>query len=124
MKKVDYINQLETQEWENKRQYIFKRDGFKCCRCGSCKELNVHHKKYLPNKKAWQYPNGLLETVCRLCHIEIHKNKSIQSFLPKSTKPLPTNKNERRIQKLISNLSIKDQEIQAKYNNLKTHATH
>jgi 5-methylcytosine-specific restriction endonuclease McrA len=35
--------------------------------------LNVHHKKYLPNRMAWDYTDDYLMTVCRECHEEIHK---------------------------------------------------
>jgi len=52
---------------------VKKRDGFKCCLCGSTKELDAHHsyktKGSAPSLR-WDSRNGM--TVCRSCHQLIH----------------------------------------------------
>lgn len=37
------------------------------------KGLNIHHKYYVSNKKAWEYPNDALITLCESCHQKIHE---------------------------------------------------
>ncbi|WP_411888314.1 hypothetical protein [Hydrocarboniphaga effusa] len=34
--------------------------------------LQVHHKKYVKGLKAWEYPTGDCETLCKGCHGEEH----------------------------------------------------
>lgn len=70
---LTYQEQLKTNEWQKKRFSILTRDDFTCYLCGyRGSRLNVHHLKYLPNKKAWEYPDNLLFTVCYSCHRIIH----------------------------------------------------
>lgn len=55
------------------RQVALERDGYKCVICGATKELIVHHKDETGQTEK---PNNTLEnlmTVCKACHIEIHK---------------------------------------------------
>ena len=73
---MDYNEQLKTEEWAKKREYIVKRDNYTCYLCGyHGLLLNVHHIEYLPNKMAWDYPDEMLFTVCRGCHKIIHKSQ-------------------------------------------------
>jgi hypothetical protein len=44
------------------------------------KALHVHHKYYQTYKKPWEYPNDALQTLCWLCHEELHKNTKIPSL--------------------------------------------
>mgnify|MGYP000028180893 CR=1 FL=1 len=76
---MDYKSQLLTKEWKSKRQIILKRDNFACRCCGSELDLQVHHKKYIWGRKAWEYPNSLLLTVCGECHLFIHNTTKIKS---------------------------------------------
>lgn len=75
-----YNAQLESQEWEKKRSEILKRDGFRCQMCGGTgsddNPLNVHHRYYIYKKKAWEYDESTLITLCRHCHVLIHKSTS------------------------------------------------
>ena len=71
----DYYKDLKALEWKSKRLKILDRDGYKCVRCGSTKNLQVHHIKYLFGHKPWEYSDELLITLCRECHYkEHHKN--------------------------------------------------
>lgn len=43
-------------------------------------KLNVHHKVYRENKKAWEYPDNDLITLCWSCHEQLHKNVKIACY--------------------------------------------
>lgn len=68
---MKYKEQLKTSAWLRKKTEIMQRDNFVCSRC-LCdnyeNQLEVHHIKYLKNKKAWEYPDYFLVTLCRDCH--------------------------------------------------------
>lgn len=73
-----YQSQLNSPYWKEKRNYIIEQRGSKCERCGNISNLQVHHKKYLKDKLAWDYPDDLLECLCGSCHMKEHnitKNK-------------------------------------------------
>ena len=69
---MTYRQQLQTKEWKAFRLTILERDAHKCTVCGSDKELQVHHTYYRKTKKAWEYPDKALTTLCRACHEEEH----------------------------------------------------
>lgn len=69
---MTYNDQLLTPEWGNKRKEIIDRDNGQCQICLSQKELHVHHKTYLSNRMAWDYPSELLITLCGSCHSLFH----------------------------------------------------
>lgn len=75
---MSYAKQLEDEKWQVKRRKILKRDHFKCTKCGYEDNLNVHHIYYVHFKKAWQYPNDALITLCGKCHKEWHDNHDIE----------------------------------------------
>ena len=114
-RKLSYNSQLKRKEWKLKRKEILERDCNKCCKCGSSKNLHVHHKEYLPNKLAWEYDNDYLITLCANCHKIIH------------TKNLPTTINIEIVQKentvlaninyIINGISPEREEMLEKYLN-------
>lgn len=72
MKKT-YYEQLKSPRWQERRLSIMERDNFTCQECGDTEsELNVHHKVYIENRNAWDYPNPMLITLCEPCHKKIH----------------------------------------------------
>lgn len=83
--------------WKKKREEILLRDNYKCIRCNSEENLQVHHTCYRTNLLYWDYPNDTLETLCSSCHDIAHtksinffyKNtpKSIKSYVPKYSMP-------------------------------------
>ena len=75
-KKEQYHQQLEHPLWEKKRNIILKRDQYQCRLCGSKHNLQVHHIKYSSGKKAWEYPNLDLITLCEDCHKKVHADKN------------------------------------------------
>jgi hypothetical protein len=69
---MKYTEELLDIKWKRKRAGILQRDGFKCTVCGSDIKLTVHHTYYERGKKAWQYPNKSLLTLCDKCHYDFH----------------------------------------------------
>lgn len=76
----NYRRQLSSPRWQRRRLEIFKRDLFSCVYCGDTEtELHVHHEEYEKGKKAWEYEDFQLSTVCKHCHVAIEFNKK---FVP------------------------------------------
>ena len=80
---MNYKEQLKNPMWQEKRFDILKRDGFMCRHCDIQEvpdNLVVHHITYLIGKKAWQYPEYYLVTLCNKCHNIEHKRGATQSL--------------------------------------------
>jgi 5-methylcytosine-specific restriction endonuclease McrA len=73
-RKEQYHKELEHPLWLKKRKIILERDNHKCVLCGSTSNLRVHHTRYSDNKKAWEYPNAVLITLCEDCHKKVHSD--------------------------------------------------
>lgn len=84
----DYLRLLGRKQWKLKRLVILERDSYKCCRCGSTENLNIHHTYYCryPNGQyvePWEYYDSSLITLCRDCHKYVHKTTAIGfKFVP------------------------------------------
>jgi hypothetical protein len=76
MKSDDFFSQYKDPRWQKKRLQIMERDAFVCICCGDEESpLNVHHKKYIKDKKIWEYDDNNLSTLCESCHKEVHEIK-------------------------------------------------
>ena len=73
-RKEEYQQQLQHPLWLKKRDIILNRDQHKCVQCGSEHKLQVHHTRYTKGKKAWEYPNATLVTLCEVCHTKVHSD--------------------------------------------------
>jgi 5-methylcytosine-specific restriction endonuclease McrA len=61
---------LRDPRWQRRRLAVFTRDRWTCQACGATtKELQVHHRWYVPDKPPWEIPMSALVTLCRDCHI-------------------------------------------------------
>lgn len=69
-KHQDYHEYILSEEWQKKRLAVFKRDNYQCQRCGSAKNLCVHHLSYARLGKDDEILD--LITLCRECHSDIH----------------------------------------------------
>lgn len=64
-----------TSQWYSLRDRIIARDGYCCARCKRTADevvLQVHHINYLNDRKAWEYPEQELITMCKGCHAQEH----------------------------------------------------
>jgi len=65
----EYSKKLKDPRWQKKRLEILERDEWMCQKCfNSESTLVVHHRRYLPDRDPWDYPNELLVTLCEDCH--------------------------------------------------------
>jgi len=92
------VRYLQEKRYRNKRYYsnirenILERDKYKCVKCGSTKNLCIHHLdesgikgkqvKYKPNNN----PNNLI-TLCKVCHNKEHIFILKTGNMPKYFKP-------------------------------------
>ncbi|MCP4986889.1 MAG: HNH endonuclease [Colwellia sp.] len=70
-----YLNYLQSQEWQDKRQEVFNLRGRECERCGkdlNRKRADVHHKTY---ENLFKERMEDLEVLCRPCHEDEHNGK-------------------------------------------------
>lgn len=70
---MTYDEQLQDERWLLKRDQILQRDWRVCQVCLSGKDLNVHHKKYIEGRLAWEYADYYLITLCQKCHKNVHQ---------------------------------------------------
>lgn len=59
------FNNYRDKEWATLRTKALKKDGFKCVRCGSIENLQIHH---LSNYNYYAPDVEQLETLCKKCH--------------------------------------------------------
>ena len=69
---MTYAEQLQTQEWRELSDRIKRRDADSCQTCMSLTNLQVHHKRYISGRKAWEYEDSYLITLCDTCHNKVH----------------------------------------------------
>jgi 5-methylcytosine-specific restriction endonuclease McrA len=67
--RADYEAYLQTQEWADRRERIFKRANGVCEGCGEAPAEQVHHLTYehCGNEFLWE-----LVAICRRCHVSVH----------------------------------------------------
>lgn len=63
----------DSNDYKQWRKEVYKRDNYRCTKCGSKEKLNAHHilswKDY-PEKR-YDIDNGI--TLCQKCHIQFHR---------------------------------------------------
>lgn len=72
---MNYSDDLRDARWQKRRLEIMHRDNFLCRLCPVPSEgdfLNVHHKVYHPGRRAWEYEDDELITLCEDCHERLH----------------------------------------------------
>lgn len=86
--KVDFVSKIREpfnlnnlrfseRQWYDKRpRLVFYYSGESTnYRLG---QLNIHHKYYISGKRAWEYDNDVLTTLCYDCHKEVHKKDIVE----------------------------------------------
>ena len=61
---------LDTFSYENLRQQILRRDGWRCQSCGAMSNLEVHHREFRSHSGSDSEEN--LITLCTACHTAVH----------------------------------------------------
>jgi 5-methylcytosine-specific restriction endonuclease McrA len=65
--------------WEEKRAYVFRRDGYKCVYCGS-QEAPFHCDHHIPQCLGGSNQVENLVTACKTCNLKKH-GKSPEKWL-------------------------------------------
>jgi len=131
-KGLTYKEQLLTPEWKARRLQILERDNYTCKKCGNKTRLQIHHKKYIKGKMAWESPDKHLITLCRPCHQKEHNIGSDKikyaPILPnkrrtrkKKNPNKPKKKVETRMERIVrkSKLTARDKKLQERYTQLR-----
>lgn len=77
LRKMPYIEYLNTEHWQILREAVYSRDGYKCADCGissKVKHLEAHHCTY-SNKGNESLDE--LTTLCKECHEERHTMRKV-----------------------------------------------
>jgi len=90
----EYSEFLKSEYWEQVRNIVLKRDGYKCTKCKNKKPLHVHHLTYVHHGEELLYLEDLI-TLCENCHNEVHKkkNRSVKLKKDKRFKIVKTTQN-------------------------------
>jgi hypothetical protein len=74
-KRTGGMSLYKNSLWVNFRESVIELDGNRCTSCGKSREevvLQVHHRKYIPNRKPWEYAPSECKTLCKGCHAMEH----------------------------------------------------
>jgi 5-methylcytosine-specific restriction endonuclease McrA len=82
LKKVKRIK-LGKQVYRRLMKRVLERDGWRCRKCGSLNDLQVHHQ--IRRSQQGHDALGNLVTLCAYCHMEEHGQLSHQG---KGTEPI------------------------------------
>jgi 5-methylcytosine-specific restriction endonuclease McrA len=69
---VRYNAYLKSPEWKAQHDRVIARDGHKCTRCGSDKQLQAHHVSYWNYNRTGHTLDRDLITLCNSCHKKAH----------------------------------------------------
>jgi 5-methylcytosine-specific restriction endonuclease McrA len=64
---------LDPLPYDNLRQQILRRDGWRCQSCGTVSNLEVHHREFRSHSGADTEEN--LITLCTACHSRLHRHQ-------------------------------------------------
>jgi 5-methylcytosine-specific restriction endonuclease McrA len=68
---------LDGREFEDQREKILRRDGWRCQRCGSMANLEVHHQQFRSHSGPDHEDN--LITLCNSCHSAQHRQIDVRA---------------------------------------------
>jgi ATP-dependent DNA helicase RecQ len=66
---------LTPELYEDLRQQVLRRDGWRCQSCGTMSNLEVHHKAF--RSRSGHDSEENLITLCAGCHARIHKDTQL-----------------------------------------------
>src|ERR1039457_7101042 len=70
-------SRLDPLSYENLREQILRRDGWRCQSCGTMSNLEVHHREFRSHSGEDSEEN--LITLCSVCHARVHHEYSSDS---------------------------------------------
>ena len=73
-----------SREWQIVRLKVFKRDDWRCVRCGKAGRLECDHIRPIAKRGDW-FAMSNLRTVCRNCHIELTAEENAKPIDPQRT---------------------------------------
>ena len=62
---------LDPQAYEQLRNHVLHRDGWRCQACGAMANVEVHHKEF--RSQSGEDSEENLITLCSACHATMHK---------------------------------------------------
>lgn len=65
-----YHQHIHSKKWQQVKDYVFERDGYRCRMCGSAMNLQGHHVSY--ERLGEDRERDDVITLCRDCHEMIH----------------------------------------------------
>jgi ATP-dependent DNA helicase RecQ len=63
---------LAAEMYDQLRQQVLRRDGWRCQSCGATSNLEVHHKEF--RSHSGDDLEQSLITLCALCHVAAHRD--------------------------------------------------
>lgn len=77
-----YGEKLKDPRWQRRRLEVLERREWRCEDCKKVdKQLQVHHKEYVPKWEPWDYPDTMLVVLCEACHAKAHQVSAPPEFL-------------------------------------------
>ena len=61
---------LDSELYEQLRNQVLRRDGWRCQSCGTMSNLEVHHKEF--RSQSGEDSEQNLITLCSACHATVH----------------------------------------------------
>ena len=64
---------VDAESYDQLRNQVLRRDGWRCQSCGAMSNLEVHHKQFRSQSRDDSSQN--LITLCTACHAKVHRSK-------------------------------------------------
>jgi ATP-dependent DNA helicase RecQ len=66
---------LSPESYEQLRDQVLRRDGWRCQSCGTMSNLEIHHQVFRSHSGDDAEPN--LITLCTKCHAAVHLSQDV-----------------------------------------------
>jgi hypothetical protein len=79
---MSYADDLRDPRWLKLRFFKLQSVGWRCERCGhGDSPFHIHHPKYQPGRRPWEYWITELEALCDVCHAEQHGKRETDALV-------------------------------------------
>jgi ATP-dependent DNA helicase RecQ len=69
---------LSPESYEQLRDQVLRRDGWRCQSCGTMSNLEIHHQVFRSHSGDDAEPN--LITLCNACHATVHLSQTFRGL--------------------------------------------